>query len=396
MDAREYDYLYTDFSVDFGAKESFIGKTARPLGHYATQALLLSRDFSTELFVRLHDFEERFQIYLAAATVSAAGAAQQALDNYWKQAGQLPGYREWLENFRAQYRIPLDYPSWFLQFVHDSAGMAKRNTPGSEEYTQMMNWLQFLHRLPEDLQQYQKNVHYMLQNGFSDPTKRSPKDYAQSLRIFALEVADTMERIEQDAELEGRELTDLDFQHLNMNPKTMLFRSKVYLSVVPNAVDSEDAFVTRISFPSWKDFIYMDLYRGLAAGNLPYICENCHRYFLVRGAYKTIFCERIAPGETKRTCRQVGGHIRERMKIDTDFARREYKRAYDCIKMRRYRGTMTEEEFEQEYQWLNELKDDMIDCAITSTEFIRRIQEQYPPRKKGRRKKTSCTVDMPK
>lgn len=49
-------------------------------------------------------------------------------------------------------------------------------------------------------------------------------------------------------------------------------------------------------------------YRGMAAGNIPRRCHNCGRWFLLVGAYDTVYCRRTAPGETKRTCRQVGAH----------------------------------------------------------------------------------------
>jgi hypothetical protein len=233
-----------------------------------------------------------------------------------------------------------------------------------------------------DLRQFQKNVDFMLREQFSDNTRRSPAAYAEGLRLFQMILDDAVDKAQEDTEERGGALTELDLELMPVNPNTICFASDVRISLLPNPHDSKDAFVTRICFPSWKDFIYMDLYRGMAAGNLPYICENCHRYFLVRGCYKTVFCERIAPGETKKTCRQVGGHVKERMKIDTDYARREYTRAYNRIKMRRYRGRMTEEEFAKEFDRLNELKDDMIDCAISAEDFVKQIQAQYPARKK--------------
>lgn len=52
-------------------------------------------------------------------------------------------------------------------------------------------------------------------------------------------------------------------------------------------------------------------YRGMAAGNIPRRCHNCGRWFLLVGAYDTVYCRRTAPGETKRTCRQVGAHRKE-------------------------------------------------------------------------------------
>ena len=49
-------------------------------------------------------------------------------------------------------------------------------------------------------------------------------------------------------------------------------------------------------------------YRGMAAGNIPRRCHNCGRWFFLLFAYDTVYCRRKAPGETKRTCRQVGAH----------------------------------------------------------------------------------------
>lgn len=49
-------------------------------------------------------------------------------------------------------------------------------------------------------------------------------------------------------------------------------------------------------------------YRCMASGNIPRRCHNCGRWFLLVGAYDTVYCRRTAPGETKRTCRQVGAH----------------------------------------------------------------------------------------
>lgn len=160
-----------------------------------------------------------------------------------------------------------------------------------------------------DLRQFQKNVDFMLREQFSDNTKRSPAAYAEGLRLFQMILDDAVDKAQEEAEERGGAPTEMDLELMPVNPNTICFASDVRISLLPNPHDSKDAFVTRVCFPSWKDFIYMDLYRGLAAGNLPYICENCHRYFLVRGCYKTVFCERIAPGETKKTCRQVGGHV---------------------------------------------------------------------------------------
>ena len=379
---NEYDTLFTEFYVDFGAKESVIGRTHRPLGYYAAEALGIDRDAYWKLNHLFRTFEDRFQVYLSAWTSSASGAAQQALAEYWKQISALPGYREWLEDARTEDPDLLEVPSSFLSCYEDPELRTQLITEGTAEQARMKRWLASLERISEDLRQFQKNVDFMLREQFSDNTKRSPAAYAEGLRLFQMILDDAVDKAQEEAEERGEALTEMDLELMPVNPNTICFASDVRISLLPNPHDSKDAFVTRVCFPSWKDFIYMDLYRGMAAGNLPFICENCHHYFLVRGCYKTVFCERIAPGETKKTCRQVGGHVKERMKIDTDYARREYTRAYNRIKMRRYRGRMTEEEFAKEYDRLNELKDDMIDCAISAEDFVKQIQAQYPARKK--------------
>jgi len=49
-------------------------------------------------------------------------------------------------------------------------------------------------------------------------------------------------------------------------------------------------------------------------------------------------CTNIAPGETKRTCRQVGAHRKERMKNAGEFIRCEYSLCYNRLKQRKRRG----------------------------------------------------------
>ena len=41
----------------------------------------------------------------------------------------------------------------------------------------------------------------------------------------------------------------------------------------------------RMTFEDLVSFLYMDLYRGMAAGNVPRQCHNCGRWFLAIGAY---------------------------------------------------------------------------------------------------------------
>ncbi len=60
----------------------------------------------------------------------------------------------------------------------------------------------------------------------------------------------------------------------------------------------------KAAFGSLTDFLRMEFYRGLAAGNAPRRCHNCGRYFLLTAGYNTCYCNNIALGEIERTLPQ--------------------------------------------------------------------------------------------
>ena len=95
----------------------------------------------------------------------------------------------------------------------------------------------------------------------------------------------------------------------------------------------------------------------MAAGNLPRRCQNCGRFFLSVGAYDTIYCDRIAPGETSKTCRKVGAHRRETKKNGTDFIQHEYSRVYNRLKARKRNGRISEDEWNHAVAHAQELKE---------------------------------------
>ena len=58
-----------------------------------------------------------------------------------------------------------------------------------------------------------------------------------------------------------------------------------------------------------------------------------------------IYCERIAPGETEQTCREVGARAVFEKKIQDEDAWKLYKRAYKKYYARVMKGNMDKEEF---------------------------------------------------
>lgn len=97
-------------------------------------------------------------------------------------------------------------------------------------------------------------------------------------------------------------------------------------------------FAEQIEFEELSSFLHYDLCHGMAAGNIPRRCECCGHYFLAMGAYDTRYCMRIAPGETVKTCRQVGAHRKEKQRNGTEFVRKEYQKVYNRLRGRKNRG----------------------------------------------------------
>ena len=57
------------------------------------------------------------------------------------------------------------------------------------------------------------------------------------------------------------------------------------------------------------------------------------------------YCTRIAPGETKRTCRQVGAHNKQADRDSKTPVQIEYENTYNRLKKRKTRGKISTDEW---------------------------------------------------
>lgn len=62
----------------------------------------------------------------------------------------------------------------------------------------------------------------------------------------------------------------------------------------------------RYTFPSLRDFLYVEMGKAILKGNAPRKCRLCGGWFLHERGERSIYCERVAPDETEQTCREVG------------------------------------------------------------------------------------------
>ncbi len=132
----------------------------------------------------------------------------------------------------------------------------------------------------------------------------------------------------------------------------------------------------KATFSNLADFLRTEFYRGLAAGNGPRRCHNCGRYFLLTAGYNTCYCNNIAPGETKRTCRKVGVHRKEAQGIaNLTPAQADYRRVYGRLKARKRRGKISTDEWNAAVAQAQELVAQSERGELTDEELARKLNQ---------------------
>lgn len=103
--------------------------------------------------------------------------------------------------------------------------------------------------------------------------------------------------------------------------------------------------VERYTFSSLRDFLYVDLGKAVLMGNAPRKCRLCGRWFFHEQGDRAIYCERVAPGEETKTCREVGARAVFENKLQSEETWKLYKRAYKKYYARVMKGHMSREDF---------------------------------------------------
>ena len=101
----------------------------------------------------------------------------------------------------------------------------------------------------------------------------------------------------------------------------------------------------RYTFSSLHDFLFVELGKSILRGNAPRQCRLCGRWFLHEQGDRAMYCERIAPGEESKTCREAGARAVFEKKIQDEDTWKLYKRAYKKYYARYMKGNMSEADF---------------------------------------------------
>ncbi len=109
--------------------------------------------------------------------------------------------------------------------------------------------------------------------------------------------------------------------------------------------ENTGAMVERYTFSCLRDFLYVELGKAIEKGCAPRQCRLCGRWFLHVQGDKSVYCGRVAPGETEKTCREIGARTVFEGKIQSEETWKIYKRAYKKYYARVMKGNMSREDF---------------------------------------------------
>ena len=350
------------FQADFTPEDSIVGGKHAPLGAFAAEMLDCGWKGAADIRRPLKRFRKEFRAFLISRDLSASAMALQAMRELWQVLEKLPVYDKLLV---GDCRMETMFP--YLREHPDLMDeMLTPGTPRNEAYTR---WMGKLERLEDELRSFVRNTEWMLEEFFQQLPSRSRQDYLRAYAAYRRTIQEAM-RQRQDVENEGEAWEDA-----TVELDTVALDYPVTISLLP-VMDTHSRLLTlaeRMTFERLTSFLYMDLYKGMAAGNLPRRCAHCGRWFLAQGGYDTLYCGRVVPGTGGKTCRQVGAHEREKEKRKTETAVQEYSRIYNRLKARKRRGQITVDVWNRKVAQAQALKDAFTARQLTREEYVQRL-----------------------
>lgn len=226
---------------------------------------------------------------------------------------------------------------------------------------------------------FQERTTELLERAFSDVPERTARGYARRLTGY-YQITDLEAQVLSDEldDLHGEEFQRTREEYLEEAERRnfpMSFQISVSYRAIPHPKQKGACLLAeKVFFREPETFLSLDLLRGLAAGHLPRRCENCGRWFLLTSGYDTRYCENPAPDEPNgKTCRQVGAHRKEARLNGTVEIRKEYQRVSNRLKGQKYRGTLSQDEWNRLMKEVQDLRDD----AVAGRMRLAQLIEQY-------------------
>ena len=349
MNHDAFDY----FVADFTPKESIINNRRYPLGYFAAEALDFGIMKARSIRTPISDFREDLEAFICSRDPSSTAVAHRSIRSLWKELSKFPVYDKVLGgDYRVASLIPhmRDNPEKVTEML----------TPGTELYAAYKKWISKLCRLDDEFEGFVRNTEWMLDEYFSSLRFRRIENYANALGRYQRDIDGAREMEEETGE---RDFT--------VDLSSVQFDFPVNISFVPQ-IDPETqtmVIAEEMTFDTLVSFLYMDLYKGMAAGNLPRRCQHCTRWFVSIGAYNTLYCNRPIPELQGKTCRDIGAYEKEK-ENRKGLVKETYYLIYNRLKARKRRGKLDRDEWNLKVKRAQELGVMYEERKISKEEYL--------------------------
>jgi len=139
------------------------------------------------------------------------------------------------------------------------------------------------------------------------------------------------------------------------------------------------------SYNNLRDMLYLEFTKILEAGIEFQKCKRCGRYFIVKGNYHGVYCDRIAKGES-RSCQQLAAQATYLNKLrDNDgknalsIYQKYYKRYFARVKA----GSLKRNKFKQWQYEAVQKRDACLEGKLSLEELTDWLEGSMPNRKKA-------------
>lgn len=348
---------FDKFAVLF-REDTIITKTAAyPLGQASTDILNLSADLLDDLRAKVEAFNAAKERMFAETCGDTIHAAQRKLNDVFDIVRGFPPYRDLKIDWFSAYNL---FP---LLYEENHENWEASMTDGTPARQDMLEFLRKISELPERLEGFRKQVGLVLELYFEELKKRNSSAYASAYAKYYQDMVAGGALLFHDIN------ADIEFEQ----------SFPAELKFVPIVIkDQEDVpiIAEETQFGELHMFLFTDFYRGLMHGNAPRRCHNCGRFFLLTRGYNTCYCNNIAPGETERTCRQVGAHrVAARLWSGDTPLLKEYAKAINRIKGQRNSGKISRTDFTVFEDEAKSLVNQVEQGQIADVEAIRKIHQ---------------------
>jgi len=141
----------------------------------------------------------------------------------------------------------------------------------------------------------------------------------------------------------------------------------------------------RYEIRSVYDMLSFEFSKMLEHGVRVKRCKNCGRYFILKGNYKTVYCDRIPEGESKN-CQTIAAYGNYGGKLKDDPAWRAYNKYYKRYFARAKSGTISEDAFKRWRYEAVSRRDRCVEGELSVQDFTEWLDGSFHKERKKKEK----------